>query len=55
MEDHQVIEEAKSISSKVDYILLDSGRPNAAVKELGGTGKDMFHLMKFIVLLLCCC
>ena len=33
------IEEALHISSEVDAILLDSGNPNLAVKELGGTGR----------------
>lgn len=31
--------EAIEISSKVDVILLDSGNPNLATKELGGTGR----------------
>jgi phosphoribosylanthranilate isomerase len=30
---------ARSIAEFVDAILLDSGRPNEAVKELGGTGR----------------
>jgi len=33
------IEEALKISEKVDALLLDSGNPNLAVKELGGTGR----------------
>jgi len=33
------VEEAVSISQSVDAILLDSGNPNLAVKELGGTGR----------------
>lgn len=33
------IEEALKISEKVDLLLLDSGNPNLAVKELGGTGR----------------
>lgn len=33
------IEEAESVTDKVDAILLDSGDPNAAEKILGGTGK----------------
>jgi phosphoribosylanthranilate isomerase len=37
--DEQSIEEALKISEKVDYLLLDSGNPNLAVKELGGTGR----------------
>jgi phosphoribosylanthranilate isomerase len=34
-----VIGEARRIEAHVDALLLDSGRPNAAVKELGGTGR----------------
>ncbi len=33
------IEEAVQISEYVDAILLDSGNPNLAIKELGGTGR----------------
>lgn len=33
------IKEAVEVSSFVDAILLDSGNPNLAVKELGGTGR----------------
>ncbi len=33
------IEEAIEISLKVDILLLDSGNPNLATKELGGTGR----------------
>jgi phosphoribosylanthranilate isomerase len=33
------IEEAVSVASYVDAILLDSGNPGLAVKELGGTGR----------------
>lgn len=33
------IEEAGDVARHVDAVLLDSGRPNAAVKELGGTGR----------------
>lgn len=33
------IEEALSVASYVDAILLDSGNPSLAVKELGGTGR----------------
>lgn len=33
------LEEAVAIAPMVDYILLDSGNPNLAVKELGGTGR----------------
>jgi len=33
------IDEALKVSEKVDALLLDSGNPNLAVKELGGTGR----------------
>jgi phosphoribosylanthranilate isomerase len=33
------IDEANEISAHVDAILLDSGNPNLATKELGGTGR----------------
>jgi phosphoribosylanthranilate isomerase len=33
------IEEAKHLSTQVDALLLDSGNPTLAVKELGGTGR----------------
>jgi phosphoribosylanthranilate isomerase len=33
------VEEAKACAPHVDALLLDSGRPGAAVKELGGTGR----------------
>ena len=33
------IDEARRIAPEVDAILLDSGNPNLAVKELGGTGR----------------
>ena len=35
----QSIDEAIEISTHVDAILLDSGNPNLATKELGGTGR----------------
>jgi phosphoribosylanthranilate isomerase len=35
----QALEEATSVARHVDAILLDSGRPKAPVKELGGTGR----------------
>lgn len=35
----QSVEEAVNLSSKADAILLDSGNPNLATKELGGTGR----------------
>lgn len=33
------VEEAVELSAKVDALLLDSGNPSLAVKELGGTGR----------------
>ena len=33
------LDEALEIAPQVDYLLLDSGNPNLAVKELGGTGR----------------
>ena len=33
------VAEAEAVASAVDAILLDSGKPNLAVKELGGTGR----------------
>jgi phosphoribosylanthranilate isomerase len=33
------VEEALEASSRVDALLLDSGRPDGAVRELGGTGR----------------
>ena len=35
----KTIDEALDASNYVDYLLLDSGNPNLAVKELGGTGR----------------
>jgi phosphoribosylanthranilate isomerase len=35
----EALEEALAVASQVDAILLDSGRPEARVKELGGTGR----------------
>lgn len=37
--DQNSVEEAVSISGQVDALLLDSGNPSLAVKELGGTGR----------------
>lgn len=37
--DEGSIREAEEVSPFVDAILLDSGNPNLAVKELGGTGR----------------
>lgn len=33
------LEESLRIAPEVDFLLLDSGNPNLAVKELGGTGR----------------
>ena len=37
--DERTIDEAVKISEFVDALLLDSGNPNLAIKELGGTGR----------------
>lgn len=37
--DESSIDEALGIAEHVDALLLDSGNPNLAVKELGGTGR----------------
>lgn len=37
--DERSVTEAIEVSQHVDAILLDSGNPNLAVKELGGTGR----------------
>lgn len=37
--DEKSVEEAKKASTHVNALLLDSGNPNLAVKELGGTGR----------------
>lgn len=39
VEDQSAIEEAVACAPHVSALLLDSGRPNATVKELGGTGR----------------
>ncbi len=39
VQDEGVLAEARRVEPHVDAILLDSGRPSAAVKELGGTGR----------------
>ncbi len=39
VEDDAAIERAQTAAVHVDVILLDSGRPSAPVKELGGTGR----------------
>lgn len=35
----QSVDEARNVAAHVDALLLDSGNPNLAVKELGGTGR----------------
>jgi phosphoribosylanthranilate isomerase len=37
--DAYVVDEARALAGAVDAFLLDSGNPNMAVKELGGTGR----------------
>ncbi|GAO42971.1 phosphoribosylanthranilate isomerase [Flavihumibacter petaseus] len=37
--DEASVDEALSLASEVDALLLDSGNPRLAVKELGGTGR----------------
>lgn len=37
--DEKSVDEALEIAPQVDALLLDSGNPNLAVKELGGTGR----------------
>jgi phosphoribosylanthranilate isomerase len=37
--DEKAVAEAAVVAPEVDFILLDSGNPNLAVKELGGTGR----------------
>lgn len=37
--DGQAVAEARAVAPLVDAILLDSGNPSLAVKELGGTGR----------------
>ncbi len=39
VEDDAAVEEAHALAPHVDALLLDSGRPSLAVKELGGTGR----------------
>ena len=48
--DEASVGEAKSVAPFVDMILLDSGNPKLAVKELGGTGrKHNWEISKQIV------
>ncbi len=37
--DERTIDEALEVAQNVDALLLDSGNPNLAIKELGGTGR----------------
>lgn len=37
--DGAALEQARAVAPDVDALLLDSGNPNLAVKELGGTGR----------------
>ncbi len=37
--DERSVEEAIALAEKVDALLLDSGNPNLAIKQLGGTGR----------------
>ena len=39
VQDEDALNEATTAASHVDALLLDSGRPRAATKELGGTGR----------------
>lgn len=39
IEDEVALDEAFHAQQHVDALLLDSGRPNATIKELGGTGR----------------
>jgi len=39
VESEQSLADAQRVAPEVDAILLDSGRPNAVVRELGGTGR----------------
>ncbi len=38
VEDERALDEARAVSVHIDAILLDSGKPSAAVRTLGGTG-----------------
>jgi phosphoribosylanthranilate isomerase len=39
VEDESAIDAANAAAAHVDALLLDSGRPKAAIRELGGTGR----------------
>lgn len=40
VQDERTVDEALAVAPHVDAILLDSGNPTLAVKELGGTGRQ---------------
>lgn len=44
------VDEALAVAPQVDALLLDSGNPSAAVKELGGTGRthDWMHSRQIV-------
>ncbi len=39
VQDERAVDEARACAGQVDALLLDSGKPGAAVPELGGTGR----------------
>lgn len=39
VEGRGAVDDARAVADRVDAVLLDSGRPSLAVKELGGTGR----------------
>lgn len=39
VEDETALSQAEAVADAVDFLLLDTGRPRAAVPELGGTGR----------------
>lgn len=39
VEDEEALSRAAAVAASVDALLLDSGRPSAEVRELGGTGR----------------
>jgi phosphoribosylanthranilate isomerase len=48
--DERILDEADRVAPHVDAILLDSGNPTLAVKELGGTGRvHDWHLSRRLV------
>jgi len=48
--DKNSVDEALQVAESVDALLLDSGNPHIAVKELGGTGRTHdWHLSRMIV------